>query len=79
LHQEHKIILRLVYLNKNKIEIKEQEMQYGDKDYQRLQKDLQQLITEFQQGAAAVLPKKGEQTCRQCDLTMLCRRYEHKG
>ena len=79
LHQEHKIILRLVYLNKNKIEIKEQEMQYGDKDYQRLQTDLQQLITEFQQGAAATLPKKGEQTCRQCDLTMLCRRYEHKG
>lgn len=37
------------------------------------EKDLTQLAQEFAQGYAKVNPKKGEQTCRQCQLKTFCR------
>jgi hypothetical protein len=37
------------------------------------EEQLQALATEFMQGHATVQPKYGEQTCRYCDLSVLCR------
>lgn len=34
---------------------------------------LEKLVLEYQQGVAAVKPKHGANTCRQCDLQLLCR------
>lgn len=38
--------------------------------------DLARLAEEFASGHAAVAPKRGAQTCRQCDLQPLCRVHE---
>lgn len=37
------------------------------------QASLEKLALEYQQGVAAVKPKHGANTCRQCDLQLLCR------
>ncbi len=37
---------------------------------------LEQLANDFLQGKAAVDPKNGEETCRNCELQMLCRIHE---
>ena len=39
----------------------------------RWQQDLDQLASELLEGYAAVAPKRGAQTCRVCDLALLCR------
>ncbi|HVV69727.1 MAG TPA: PD-(D/E)XK nuclease family protein [Gammaproteobacteria bacterium] len=45
--------------------------------FQRQQRDiLGRLAQDFLQGYATVDPKKTEETCRNCELQMLCRKYE---
>ncbi len=39
---------------------------------------LEDLASEYQNGVAAVIPKKGDTTCRNCELGPLCRIGEHK-